>query len=100
MTRRRIKIDVAEGVGVVRGWGAGDLIEDAGIKPFFARGGWMVDEHRLPDLLAELERRHIAVEVTPNSRSVGTCTSRATPLEDRHAGLPVDEPLWPDGGGS
>jgi len=65
VTRRRIRIEEQGNVVIVRGWGASDLLKQAGIKPFWVgtQGGFMVDLDRLPDLLAHLQQRRIAVEI-------------------------------------
>lgn len=65
MPRHRISITLDGRIAVIRGWRAVDLIRDAGCKPLYAGtvGGWMIDRHRLGDLLAYLEQRSIAVTV-------------------------------------
>ena len=65
MSRRRLRIEVEERVIIVRGWRAGDLARDAGLKPLWSpvTSGWTLDRRRLPDLLAFLETRNVPVEV-------------------------------------
>lgn len=65
-TRNRVTVTLDGRVAVVRGWRAADLIKESGGKPIYAGtlGGWMVDRHRVSDLLAYLELRNIAATVT------------------------------------
>ncbi|GAA1543527.1 hypothetical protein [Nocardioides humi] len=67
-TRRRITVTLDGRVAIFRGWRVAELIKDAGAKPIFSRsagsaGGWMIDRHRLGDVLAYLEQRGLAVTV-------------------------------------
>lgn len=67
MSRRRITIETDEKNDrmIVRGWRGGDLAREAGCWPLWigSVGGWVIDLPRLPDLVAYLEYRNIAVSV-------------------------------------
>lgn len=67
-TRRRLRITVNSSIVAVRGWRAVELMREAGLRPTYSGaaiggGGWMVDRHRLGDLLAYLESRNVAATV-------------------------------------
>lgn len=49
----------------VKGWKAGDLIRDAGVRPIWSHVSrcFMLDQRRLPDLIAYLEYRNITALV-------------------------------------
>ncbi|MFC7503205.1 hypothetical protein ACOACQ_17695 [Nocardioides sp. CPCC 206347] len=70
-TRNRVTVTLDGRVAVVRGWRAADLIKEAGGKAIYAgsAGGWMVDRHRVSDLLAYLEQRNIAATVSRHDES-------------------------------
>jgi hypothetical protein len=65
MTRRRVTIIESPPIIVVRGWRASDLLREAGLKSTFSAsaGGWMLDQPKLPDLLAFLQRRNIGATI-------------------------------------
>lgn len=63
MTRRRVVVEVDDSTKTcfVRGWQAGDMIRDAGIRPIWSHMSrcFMIDLRRLPDMVAYLEYRNI-----------------------------------------
>ncbi|MDP9822775.1 hypothetical protein [Nocardioides massiliensis] len=65
MSRRRITIELDRPLMIVRGWRAGDLAREAGLRPIWSgvSSGWMLDASRLPDLSAYLESRNIPVVI-------------------------------------
>lgn len=69
MTRRRVTIIESPPIIVVRGWRVSDLLREAGLKATFSgsAGGWMLDQPRLPDLLAFLQRRNVGVTLDATS---------------------------------
>jgi len=65
MTRRRVTIIESPPIIVVRGWRVSDLLREAGMKATFSgsAGGWMLDQPKLPDLLAFLQARNVGATV-------------------------------------
>ena len=65
MSRRRIVLIDRGATFVVRGWRGGELAREAGMWPVFNRvaQGWVLDTKVLPDFVAYLEYRNIAVMV-------------------------------------
>jgi hypothetical protein len=63
---RTVTVTVEERVVVVTGWHAGTILRAEGLRPIYAgtRHGWMLDRHRLPDVLAILQHRGIDAVVT------------------------------------
>jgi hypothetical protein len=53
-------------VAVVRGYRGAEHARAAGCKPIWVGSvkGWMIDGHRLPDLLAYLDGAHVPHRVT------------------------------------
>lgn len=97
--RRRVTITESDGVATVRGWQARELLTSAGIRPTFVHGGWMIDAHRVPDLLAALERRGIAAEVSGRHSPAARCSMQSVHTSSSES-TDLDVPLWPDGGES
>lgn len=62
---RTAKVSVESRVIVVTGWQVARVLTDAGLKPIYAGTvkGWMLDRHRLGDVLAALENKGIVVDV-------------------------------------
>jgi hypothetical protein len=77
VSARTITITPDGSVVILRGYRVAQLARQAGLRPTFAGsvGGWMVDAHRLSDLVAWLDYRHVAYELEPTDVSVGSTTS-------------------------
>lgn len=97
MTRHRLSAIDKGGVYCVRGWRAKELIAAAGIKPFFAGGGWVVDAARMPDLLAHLDRRHVVLDIA-GGKSLPTSSQTSAP--ETAPEVDLDVPLWGSDGGA
>lgn len=67
--RRRITLLDKGDLLVVRGWQVQPVLVSGGIKGVFSAsaGGWMVDHHRLPDVVALLELRNFPVVIVDES---------------------------------
>jgi len=92
--RRAITLTPDGNVIVLRGYRVAQLARQAGLRPTFAGsvGGWMVDAHRLPDLVAWLDYRHVAYEL---DRDVNTGVRNLTPETPAGEQAPTpDDGLW------
>lgn len=65
---RRATITTEPTTIAVRGY-VRDVLRDAGLKPMFARRGWVLDLRRLPDALAALERAGYVVKVVESTEA-------------------------------
>lgn len=63
--RRHWVIETRDTVILVRGWQAADLLRWAGMKPLYSASGrgWVLDDTRLPDVVALAEWQNIGVRV-------------------------------------
>ena len=82
MTRRRVEVTVDGTIFSFRGWQAHKLAVEAGLRPTFSGVcGWVADTKRLPELIAYLQHRNIAVEILDSDRTdieiVSTTPSRS-----------------------
>lgn len=61
--RRHWVIETRGRVILVRGWQVADLLRRAGMKPIYSASarGWVLDETRLPDVVALAEWQNIGV---------------------------------------
>lgn len=77
---------------VFTGWRVAELLKEAGAKPIYAGtvGGWMIDRHRLGDVLAYLEQRNISVTVLGE----GTHSASTPEGVSRTDTLAEDGGLW------
>jgi hypothetical protein len=73
MSRHRIVVIDRGDLVVVRGWQAGSVLQDGGIKGVYSAsaGGHMVDHRRLADVVALLESRHIGVRIVDETPGPG-----------------------------
>lgn len=62
---RHLKVTARGNVIVVAGWKAGELMKHAGVKGVYsgASKGWLIDQRRLPDLVAYAEYQNITVRI-------------------------------------
>lgn len=60
---RTVKVRTSNRSFVASGWKVADLCRNAGLKPIYSvpAGGYLMDLHRLPDLLAHAD--HVGVQV-------------------------------------
>ncbi|MBM0128058.1 hypothetical protein [Pimelobacter simplex] len=88
-TRRRITVTIDGRVAIFKGWQVAALLKEAGTKPIYAGtvAGWMIDRHRLADVLAYLDERNIAVTISSEEKTLSTSSS----TEDE---LVEDGGLW------
>lgn len=57
--RGRLVIEAGDRDTKVRGYGAADLLREAGTRPYFAGGAWWIATKHLPDVVAYLDYRNI-----------------------------------------
>jgi len=90
-TRKRITVTLDGRVAVFKGWQVAELIKEAGAKPIYAGtvGGWMIDRHRLADVLAYLDERNIAVTAIDDTKSpIGDLVPDLPPIGGRSGASP------------
>lgn len=100
--RRRVTVVLDGRIAVLRGWRVADLIAESGCRAVFSgtAGGWMVDRHRVGDVLAYLAARNIPVTVLDDaderaSTVVDTLSERRTPWSEPEDRDPMDQGgLW------
>lgn len=65
--KRRVHwiVETQDRVILVRGWQAADVLREAGMKPLWSvtGRGWVLDDKRLPDVVALAEWRNIGVRI-------------------------------------
>lgn len=89
-SRRRVTVALDGRVAVFRGWRVADLIAEAGCRAVFSgtAGGWMVDRHRVGDVLAYLATLNIHVTVLDDADE--RASTVVDTLDDRQ--IPWSEP--------
>jgi hypothetical protein len=60
---RGVRVTVEPDLIRVSGWRAADVMRGAGLRPVFARGAWLLDRRRLPDVLAAFEHRRVPTKI-------------------------------------
>lgn len=100
MSRGRVIIHEDGNVLILRGWRAADLAREAGLRPLYVGtvGGWMLDAHRLPQLVAWLEHRNVRHELATLDEAPPAAPEAPAPpvSEDTAAGVGIQplETLW------
>lgn len=81
MSARTITITRKGTIVVLHGWKVAQLARQAGLKPMYAGTvqGWMLDAHKLPDLVGWLEYRNVRYELADGTPRPSTSVRSADP---------------------